>query len=238
MHERPRTTGQLARRPTSTQRRRRPNSRTPRRATSARVGRVTELLKALAALPVDEKKLPRREINPGQGAHRGRAAARRDRSAEAELRLSCAAESLDVTLARPPARHRRPAPGEPHDRAHRGDLRLDGLRRCRRPEIETDWMSFTALNNPENHPARSMQDTFYVDLKDAEGRWLNLRRTPARCRSAMRAHAAKHAGTTRCPRSASSRRAAPTASTATPRTRRCSTSAKACGSARTSASRT
>jgi hypothetical protein len=43
------------------------------------------------------------------------------------------------------------------------------------PEIETDWMSFTALNNPENHPARSMQDTFYVDMKDAEGRWLNLR---------------------------------------------------------------
>jgi phenylalanyl-tRNA synthetase alpha chain len=35
------------------------------------------------------------------------------------------------------------------------------------PEIETDWMSFTALNNPENHPARSMQDTFYVDMKDA-----------------------------------------------------------------------
>ncbi len=36
-------------------------------------------------------------------------------------------------------------------------------------------MSFTALNNPENHPARSMQDTFYVDVKDAEGRPLNLR---------------------------------------------------------------
>ncbi len=43
------------------------------------------------------------------------------------------------------------------------------------PEIETDWISFTALNNPENHPARSMQDTFYVDMKDAQGRWLNLR---------------------------------------------------------------
>ena len=37
------------------------------------------------------------------------------------------------------------------------------------PEIETDWMSFTALNNPENHPARSMQDTFYVDMKDERG---------------------------------------------------------------------
>ena len=37
------------------------------------------------------------------------------------------------------------------------------------PEIENDWTNFTALNNPENHPARSMQDTFYVDMNDAGG---------------------------------------------------------------------
>jgi len=43
------------------------------------------------------------------------------------------------------------------------------------PEIETDWYNFTALNNPENHPARSMQDTFYVDEKDASGLPLLLR---------------------------------------------------------------
>src|SRR5688500_15085258 len=43
------------------------------------------------------------------------------------------------------------------------------------PEIETDWCNFTALNNPENHPARSMQDTFYVDLKDKDGLPLLLR---------------------------------------------------------------
>ena len=34
------------------------------------------------------------------------------------------------------------------------------------PEIETDWYNFTALNNPKDHPARSMQDTFYVDHFD------------------------------------------------------------------------
>jgi phenylalanyl-tRNA synthetase alpha chain len=56
------------------------------------------------------------------------------------------------------------------------------------PEIETDWFNFTALNNPENHPARSMQDTFYVDMKDAEGRWPTCARTPARCRCARGAH--------------------------------------------------
>ncbi len=31
------------------------------------------------------------------------------------------------------------------------------------PEIEDDFHNFTALNTPENHPARSMQDTFYVE---------------------------------------------------------------------------
>ncbi|MCW5622898.1 MAG: phenylalanine--tRNA ligase subunit alpha, partial [Burkholderiales bacterium] len=31
------------------------------------------------------------------------------------------------------------------------------------PEIESDWFNFTALNQPENHPARSMHDTFYVE---------------------------------------------------------------------------
>jgi phenylalanyl-tRNA synthetase alpha chain len=33
------------------------------------------------------------------------------------------------------------------------------------PEIETDWYNFTALNFPENHPAREMQDTFFIEKK-------------------------------------------------------------------------
>ena len=35
------------------------------------------------------------------------------------------------------------------------------------PEIEDDWHNFTALNLPENHPARDMQDTFYVSQDPA-----------------------------------------------------------------------
>src|SRR5690606_5094640 len=31
------------------------------------------------------------------------------------------------------------------------------------PEIEDDWHNFTALNFPENHPAREMQDTFFIE---------------------------------------------------------------------------
>ena len=43
------------------------------------------------------------------------------------------------------------------------------------PEIETDFYNFTALNIPESHPARQMQDTFYVDKNDDQGRPLVLR---------------------------------------------------------------
>lgn len=37
------------------------------------------------------------------------------------------------------------------------------------PEIESDWYNFSALNFPENHPAREMQDTFFVEKKSASG---------------------------------------------------------------------
>ena len=36
------------------------------------------------------------------------------------------------------------------------------------PEMETDWYNFTALNFPENHPAREMQDTFFVEKGDRQ----------------------------------------------------------------------
>jgi phenylalanyl-tRNA synthetase alpha chain len=62
------------------------------------------------------------------------------------------------------------------------------------PEIESDWHSFTSLNNPPNHPARSMQDTFYVDIKGDDGIAYNLRphTSPMQVRYAQ-AHVKKHA---------------------------------------------
>ncbi len=158
-------------------------------------GRVTELLKALSALSVDEKRSRGAEINLTKGRIEAALQARRDQLADAELEAQLRSESLDVTL---PGRKRGIGGLHPVSRtierieAIFGSMGFDV---AEGPEIETDWMSFTALNNPENHPARSMQDTFYVDLKDAEGRWLNLRphTSPMQVRYA-RAHAAKFAG--------------------------------------------
>ena len=159
-----------------------------------KAGRVTELLKALGSLPIDEKKARGAEINQAKAVIEAALTARREALAEGELAVQLHAEALDVTL---PGRQRGLGGLHPVSRtierieAIFGSMGFDV---ADGPEIETDWMSFTALNNPENHPARSMQDTFYVDLQDAEGRWLNLRphTSPMQVRYA-RAHAARHA---------------------------------------------
>lgn len=158
-------------------------------------GRVTELLKALGALSVDEKKARGAEINAIKQQIEAALAQAREALAEAELDAQLKAEALDVTL---PGRRRGTGGLHPVSRTMErieaifGSMGFDV---ADGPEIETDWMSFTALNNPENHPARSMQDTFYVDMKDEQGRWLNLRphTSPMQVRYA-RAHARKYAG--------------------------------------------
>jgi len=101
--------------------------------------------------------------------------ARRAELADAKLNARLAEEALDVTL---PGRGRGRGGVHPVIRTWQRIeeiWRALGFEVADGPEIETDWYSFTALNNPENHPARSMQDTFYVDLKDENGVPLNLR---------------------------------------------------------------
>ena len=165
-----------------------------------KAGQVTDLLKALGSLSAEQKKERGAEINAAKQRIEAALAARRQALAEAELQAQLEVEALDVTL---PGRHRGVGGLHPVTRtmeriesifASMGFDIADG------PEIETDWMSFTALNNPENHPARSMQDTFYVDMKDADGRWLNLRphTSPMQIRYAQ-AHARKYAGEVRMP---------------------------------------
>ena len=157
-------------------------------------GRVTELMKGLGALSIEEKKTRGAEINQCKVAIEAALTARRDALAAAELEKQLKAEALDVTL---PGRQRGTGGLHPITRAME---RIEaifssmGFDVADGPEIETDWYSFSALNNPENHPARSMQDTFYVDMKDENGSWLNLRQhtSPMQIRYAQ-AHARRYA---------------------------------------------
>jgi phenylalanyl-tRNA synthetase alpha chain len=138
-------------------------------------GELTALLKGLGALAPEERKGSGARINAAKARIEQALEARRTELAGARLQTRLAGEALDVTL---PARGRGRGGIHPIIRTWQrieaifgsiGFAVADG------PEIETDWYNFTALNSPENHPARSMQDTFYVDLKDAQGLPLLLR---------------------------------------------------------------
>ena len=134
-----------------------------------KAGKLTELMKGMAALSVDEKKTRGAAINVTKQAVEAALTERRQALADAELAVQLKAEALDVTL---PGRQR--GQGGLHPIALAWE-RIEsifnsmGFDVADGPEIENDWFNFTALNNPPNHPARSMQDTFYVDMNDDGG---------------------------------------------------------------------
>lgn len=140
-----------------------------------KTGSITALMKGLASLSVDEKKSRGADINLAKQSIEAALQTRRHELAERDLQAQLAAEALDVSL---PGRSR--SAGSLHPVASTIE-RIEalfasmGFDVADGPEIESDWHSFTALNNPPNHPARSMQDTFYVDLHDAEQLPYNLR---------------------------------------------------------------
>jgi phenylalanyl-tRNA synthetase alpha chain len=138
-------------------------------------GELTALLKGLGALAPQERKSAGARINAAKERIEQALEARRAELAGLKLQARLSEEALDVTL---PARGRGRGGIHPVIRTWQRIERIFGsigFEVADGPEIETDWFNFTALNNPENHPARSMQDTFYVDLKDAQGLPLLLR---------------------------------------------------------------
>ena len=124
-------------------------------------GSVTAQLKALGALPADQRKAAGEAINRARDAIGAALAARKLALDAAALGARLAQEAIDVTL--------------PGRRAERGGVhpvsrtleriseifgRL-GYESADGPEIEDDWHNFEALNFPPHHPARAMHDTFY-----------------------------------------------------------------------------
>ncbi|HNQ75297.1 MAG TPA: phenylalanine--tRNA ligase subunit alpha [Pseudothauera hydrothermalis] len=154
-------------------------------------GSLTELLKGLGKLDGEARKAAGAQINQAKAAVEGALEARRAALREAALLAQLAAEALDVTL---PGRGDAPGGLHPTSRtlariealfSSIGFVVADG------PEIETDWHNFTALNTPENHPARSMHDTFYLEGHDDV--LLRTHTSPVQIR-AMLAHVARHSG--------------------------------------------
>mgnify|MGYP001573914742 FL=1 len=128
-----------------------------------RAGALTGLLKSLGMLPAAERPAMGARINAAKERLDAALAAQREKIQSHKLEAKLAQDALDVTL---PGRG--PGIGGLHP-VTRTMQRIEalfhaiGFEVADGPEIETDYYNFTALNQPENHPARSMHDTFYVD---------------------------------------------------------------------------
>jgi phenylalanyl-tRNA synthetase alpha chain len=138
-------------------------------------GILTEMLKGLGKLDPELRKTEGARINHAKTAIEHALQEQRQLFSEQLLQTRLSAESIDVSL---------PGRGVGSGSLHpvmRTWERVEeifhslGFDVAQGPEIENDWFNFTALNSPENHPARSMQDTFYVDGKDATDKQLLLR---------------------------------------------------------------
>ena len=132
-------------------------------------GTLTVLLKSLGSMPGDERKAAGARINEAKQAVESVLKARREALQQAQLAQQLAAETIDVTL---------PGRGVARGGLHpvsRTLTRIQSLFRsigfevATGPEIESDFYNFTALNIPEDHPARAMHDTFYLRQDQLSG---------------------------------------------------------------------
>jgi phenylalanyl-tRNA synthetase alpha chain len=140
-----------------------------------KAGELTALQSTLKSAPPEQRRELGAQFNAAKQKIEAALEARRGELAEAKLASKLTEEAFDVSL---PGRERGRGGLHPVIRTWQRIeeiWRSIGFEVADGPEIETDWYNFTALNNPENHPARSMQDTFYVDLKDKDGLPLLLR---------------------------------------------------------------
>ena len=127
-----------------------------------RMGRIAALYKKLKELPPEERPAFGQQINDLRRIIEERAAELDAKLRENEMGARLATERVDVTM---PGRRARQGALHPVTRVRNQLIDIFagmGFEIFEGPEIENDYYNFTALNTPADHPARDMQDTFYV----------------------------------------------------------------------------
>jgi phenylalanyl-tRNA synthetase alpha chain len=143
-------------------------------------GRVSELMKALGRLPAEDRPAVGEAANRAKGSIEAAVGARLAALAEVALGADLA-RRLDVTL---PARGPRLGTLHPLTLVRREIEQIFlglGFEVRTGPWIETEWNNFDALNTPADHPARDMQDTFFVE----GGRILRSHTSPVQIRTML-----------------------------------------------------
>lgn len=125
-------------------------------------GELTSLLRGMGKLSAEERPVVGKLVNEARAQIEQLIAEKNSELKAAELQSKLAAEKIDVTL-----------PGRRVHAGHLHPLTLT-LNRVKKifvsmgysveegPEVETDYYNFEALNLPKDHPARDMQDSFYI----------------------------------------------------------------------------
>lgn len=149
-------------------------------------GVVTELMQSLSGLSPDERRVKGAALNRLKETLAARLQVRKETLARTSLESALARDAFDVTLSPEPA---------PSGRIHPVSQVLDevteifsamGFALAEGPHIEDDFHNFAALNIPPHHPARQMQDTFYLK-PDAQGarKVLRTHTSPVQIRALM-----------------------------------------------------
>lgn len=145
-------------------------------------GELTSRLKALSQLPAEERPAAGQEINVAKQELQSRINARRTALDSQALESKLAADAVDVTL---PGRGASIGGRHPVSRAMARIEKIflnAGFGVRSGPEIEDDFHNFTALNFPENHPARALHDTFFFP----GGNLLRTHTSPVQIRSMVK----------------------------------------------------
>ena len=157
-------------------------------ATLGKKGSVSALLATMGKLSPDERKTQGPKFNGLKDAVSDAIAARKVQLADAALDARLASETLDVTL---PARPENAGTVHPISQvleevvAIFADL---GFGVAEGPDVEFDDYNFTKLNIPPDHPARQMQDTFYVSPQaDGTSHVLRTHTSPVQVRTMLNA---------------------------------------------------
>ncbi len=127
-----------------------------------RSGQLTTLLRSLGAIPAAERPKIGEQTNRAKASVEAAIAERFEALKAAERRLARQGDRPDLTLP-----GRRPAPGPVHPITRVTEEIIEvfeglGFSVAEGPEVESDYYNFAALNFPDDHPARDMQDTFHI----------------------------------------------------------------------------
>jgi phenylalanyl-tRNA synthetase alpha chain len=155
-------------------------------ATLGKKGSVSALLATMGSLSPDERKLQGPKFNGLRDAVTDAITARKAQLADAALETRLASEKLDVTL---PPRPENTGTVHPISQVLEEVVAIFaelGFGVAEGPDVEYDDYNFTKLNIPPDHPARQMQDTFYVAAQaDGSSHVLRTHTSPVQVRTML-----------------------------------------------------